>query len=444
MIDFEQELRTQLRHRAEAAPARGGWDGIHRRVALRERARRTRNVCTTVAVVALLTAGTVALAGRAGTSTPSTDPASAPAGDLPRLVFRLHGFEPTFAFEHDPGSEPAVPSAVATGGLRLSVFAEPGAGYGGKVLFVTTAAPGTRFGIGDASETATQLAIGGQTGYLQTVTGLPTLTLGWRLPDGQAVYLVGLRLSAEELATAARGLRVDGAGEVSWPAGPPPGGLELRRSTVTSHAPRRLSEVNWVKGSDSLSLRLQEGGPDVLGDLIADRAASAREIGETHIEGVPAVITNMDTPAGVPGSTSVIWQVRDGVVAELVGEGAGKAHAFTAAASLVEATEAEWQALLDRGPPRASRAPQPPMDPPDGAALAEVCGLRATWLGAQSTGDAGTREKATDAMRRLHEKGSIAGWGSAGDILAVIKRLSDAMAIGDVRTVISTPAGGSP
>jgi hypothetical protein len=441
MIDFEQELRIQLHRRADAAPARDGWAGIDRRLAIRERSRRTRNACMTVAVVCLLTAGAVALAGRSGTSRVSTDPAGAPDGSLPRLVFRMVGFEPTFATESVEASRPPTSTAAPGGGRRLSIFTERRAGYGGKVLFVTTAAPGVEFGIGDASPTATQVAIGNATGYLQTHTSLPVQTLGWRLPSGQAVYLVGLRLTDDELASIGRALRVDGAGDVTWPAGTPALGLELHRTSDAPSGPRWYSEVTWVQGSDRLSLRLQQGGTDVLDDLIADRAASAREIGEIAVEGAHAVMATSDAPAGAPGSTSVMWQVRDGVVAELVGEGAGRAHVVTAAASLVEVSEAEWQALLAR---MAQAPAEPPAGPPEGAAIAAACSLRGAWLGAAATADAAMQAKLLDDLRRLRDTGTVAGWGSRGDILVVLGQLADAMAAGDVATVRSTPAGGCP
>ena len=193
---LEHELASHLRGQAMRAPSGDGWNGILARVGRRQRRRQRQRVVATTLCLVVLAAGLLSLRSQVGSdSAPmAAGPASPAPGTLPHLVLALPGFDLEHASEASfgPEDQPAMPSLDR---VRLSVLTEPGRGYDGRVLFATTAAPGTAYGIGDRGSGAGPVDVDGRTAWIQRYTDLPVTSLGWFLADGQAVHLVALRMS---------------------------------------------------------------------------------------------------------------------------------------------------------------------------------------------------------------------------------------------------------
>ena len=364
----------------------------------------------------------------------ATEPAGPSAGGFPRLVLDVAGYQLEHASENPVAAQPPLLEVPAPGSLRLSVWAEPGRGYDGRVLFVTVAAPAAGYGVGDLSSEARAVTVGTDAGWIQQYTGLPATSLGWYLPTGQAVHLVGLRLDESELMAAGRDLQVAADGSFTWGRGSPPVGLALDRATESPLGPRTTGEVSYARGAARLSLRLQEGGDAVLDDLIRDRAAAALEIGQTTVGDVPAVLTVYEGE----DRSALMWQVRPGVVAELVGYGSAKGDIADAASSISQIDEAAWQDLRRpfREPAAASSA-----DAADGlpSVVRSMCELRGEWLAAGGGGGGAESGQLKDLRRHAVET----GLDQDSDIVAVLDRLLAAMAAGDAATVRSIPEGGA-
>jgi hypothetical protein len=430
---LERRLTTHLREQSMHAPGSDGWHAILARVDRRHRRRQGVRIGAT-ALCLLTLIGTLVLLP--GTGSEQGRVASGPpvppfSGRLPHLVLGLPGYELEHASEAYFGPE----AAAAPVGPRLSLLTTPGEGYDGPVLFVTTAPAVTPYGVGDQSSSASRVDVGGRTAWLQQYTGMPVTSLGWRLDDGRAVHFLALRIDEDELVAAARTAVVADDGTVSWPEGSLPSGLALRRSTETPTGPRATAEVGYRRGESRYTLRLQQGGDAVLDDLIRDRAASALEIGDTTVDGVPAVLSVYQGDDG----SSLMWPVRPGVVAELVASGSSAQADLVATAALVtEIDEAGWQELLDRHAPR----PQPPS--PDGAGRMEaviesMCDLRGDWLAADEAG----RAELVRLMGALRRHAVETGLDRNSDIGVVLDRLVAAMSAGDATAVRSIPDGSA-
>jgi hypothetical protein len=375
--ELEQDLRSTLHHYADTAPDGDGWRPIHDRIARRHRTRQVKRSVGAFALMAVTITGMVSLVDRGVDRRvePGTVPAAVPSPpttvptDLPRLVPDVAGFEVAHADEFDPAETDSAPGRppgidLSPGDIRMTSLLEPAKGYEGRVLLVTVVGAQVAYGIGEDPSSTDVVDISGLTGYLIDYTSLPATSLGWRLPDGRAVHLIGLRLSHDDLVAAGRAIQVAADSTVTWPEGSMPADLAFSRSSVVPKEPARTSEVLLKGDRKSLDLRLRIGGEGAFYHLVRDRAASSAYISSVSVSGLPGVFSMYERypsgpggqdSRGVSATATLMWQVRPGVVAELVTDGvigdkdAAQADLIGAAESLREISEAEWRALIDRG-----------------------------------------------------------------------------------------------
>jgi hypothetical protein len=176
---LERNLTDRLRAIADHAPAGGGWDAIHGRIAGRQRARGRRRAAVAAVMVVAIAGGLASTIDGDGRRQVVAGPPPAPAA-LPRLVLDLDGYTVVGATELAEA-----PLEAARGG-SLTVLARPDAGLSGPALFVRTVPEGAQYGFGEQSPIARTVDIGGVTGYVQPYTSLAR-SLGWRLEDGSGV-----------------------------------------------------------------------------------------------------------------------------------------------------------------------------------------------------------------------------------------------------------------
>lgn len=478
--ELEQDLSSTLHHYADSAPEGDGWRPIHDRIARRHRTRQIKRGVGTVAVMAVLIAGIASLVDPRvdveGTGTvPAAPPAASPAVEpqlptLPRLAPDVTGFEIAYAADFDPataetGGPPGRPPATdwLPDDLRMTSLLEPAKGYEGRAMLVTVAGAQIPYGIGEdgSDPTASSVDIAGLTGYLTAYTSLPATSLGWRLADGRTVHLIGLRLSDDELVAAARAIQVAADSTVAWVAGSMPANLELRRTTVVAREAALTSEVLLKGDRRSLNLRLESGGDAALDYLVRDRAASSAYISSVTVSGGTGVFSvyerdqtnpGVQDPRDVAGTATLVWQVRPGVVAELVADGAvgDPAQASTdliaAAESLREMSDAEWSGWVARNAndPSATEVVGAHAGEPDYVEVdlvASMCAAQVEWLAAQVNGDADQRSRVLAKMRQIFDQAAADDIGRNGDALVQLKRVVDAAEAGDVESVRSIPEG---
>ena len=431
---LEERLTAHLHDRAGRAPiASGGWAGIRGRIEIRHRRRqRARVAATALCLVAVVGGLTMVREGSGGTAGVATGPIT-PDGPLPRLVLDLPGWTLAYAAEALSGQE----LAPAHASIEHTVLAEPGKGYDGRVVFVTTVAPGENYGVGDRSPTAVAVEVGGQPAWLQSSTTLAK-SLGWYLPDGRAVHLVGLRVTDEELLALGRDLRVGPDGTFTWASGSPPGGLTVEGAGTIPSGMRPTSDVRYEIGNTRASLRLQGGGQPVLLDLVADRAASASELRSYPVDGQAGVLARYE---GQP-RWALVWEVRPGVVAEVVlSDPPAGMDVGTVVEAIREVDESMWQDVLDEGAPRERPVSSSLVE--EGQRTTEIarsmCRVRTRWLG----GDVAARALAVEELRNLRRHGLEVGLDRNTDLVAVMDRLLAAMAAGDSAKVRTIPEGGA-
>lgn len=425
----EHDLIAHLRSQGDRAPDREGWNGVLDRVQQRERRRRHRRTTTTALALVAVFGAMLSLANRSGLDgrAVETGPVAGAEAQLPRFLLDVAGYQLDSASQLDAPADPA-PETRRSGPLRLSVLTEPGRGYDGRVLFVTVAAPGSHYGVGDRSSEARAVPVAGHDAWLQQYSTLPVWSLGWYTPEEAAVHLVGLRLSEDALVAAGGDLRVMDDGAVSWASGGPSGLVEQRTVDLPLDA-RSTAEVRYVGDDGQLTLRIQDGGQPVLDDLVRDRAVASAEIRQVEVGGVPAVLARYEAGS----RSSLMWEIRPGVVAELVARGAVHDDIAEVAGSVTEVGQADWQAVLAPFAPPAN----------DPAAVADitvkVCQVRAQWLEA----DGPDRAASTRTFASLRPYALSRGVDERSDILADIDRLTTAMVAGDEATVRATPVDGN-
>jgi hypothetical protein len=419
---LERNLSDALHGIADHAPAGGGWDAIHGRIARRERARGRRRAAVAAVMVVALAGGLASTVGRAGRRQVVAGPPAAPAA-LPRLVLDLDGYTLVGATELADA-----PLEAARGG-SLTVLARPGSGLSGPALFVRTVPDGAQYGFGEQSPIARTVDIAGRTGYVQPYTSLAR-SLGWRLEDGSGVHLVSLRLDEEQLLAAARALRID-AGVVTWAPDALPAGLVPLRTTESEPTSTVFAETAYRgPNGESVKVLAQPGGQHVVDDYVLDRAAAARQVSEVEVDGVAAVISTYE----LGDRRSLIWPVRPGFMAEMDGTDLTDAELVAAAESLRVADDEEWTRLL------ATVGPEEPGQSPAnteaiGTLGATRCLLRDKWLSADGAGDRASRDAALRELSALIDRYRAEGVQPNGDIFVVVDRLVAAMQSGDVAAV---------
>lgn len=434
MKTVEESVREQLRRQAEHVVVGDGWSAIHHRIERRCRRRRARRAVVTVATVSILCAGAVTLAGKEGQGRQVTNPA-APASALPRLVLGLPGLEFESAFSHDLAFvEPLVKQATN----RLYVVTEPGRGFEGRVLFVSTmgkGGPGSRpIPIGEP------VVIGDRPATLEGLGGgLSTWALIWQAESGSWVRLTSVRMTAEELVAAAEGMVVDHDGGMWWREGSPPPGLAVLRAATPASTPQPSAAVAYAWHGGHLTLRLQKGWMEVVDEMTSDRLGGARDLRQVTVGDERAAWIET-----AEGGVSVIWPVRPGIAAELVAGGVAREQIEAALASIHEIPESRWDALLKLSQVKVeAKAEEVNADLTAGLA-AEFCRLRSTWLGATATGDIDARAKLAATGVALFDKASAAGSVEGSDQLQAARTLVRAMQIGDREVVLSSRPGGCP
>ena len=367
-----------------------------------------------------------------GGSGVATGPA-APGSGLLRLVLDLPGAELAYAAEHVLAAEGG---DAAAAGIVQAMLTQPDRGYDGPVVFVTTAPAGAAYGIGADNPASRPVDVNGLPGRLFDMTSL-IKSLGWHQPDGRAVHLVGARVTDDDLLAAARSMRVDPDGRPGWTS-PPVRGLVLTSPSVRTTGPRRSAEVRYELATGRVSLRVQEGGEAVLMELVRDRAASAAELRAAEVDGVAAVMTRYADQ----DRWALLWEVRPGVVAELVvSDLAPGMDVLDVAGAIREASAAQWEAVLDRGAAVAGAGAGSRGASPDQAAatVEALCRLRGEWLAA----DTGGRAEGEGLLRNLRRHAVEVGLDRNTDLVAVLDRLLAAMAAGDAARVRSIPEGGA-
>jgi hypothetical protein len=424
---LERELAAALRRRAGDAPEGEGWDGIQRRIR-RRRARARRRLSAAGLAVAALLGGTLlatGLLGRSGTERVAVGPGPGATAGLPRLVPALPGFEPVHAEEGHARPGP-------WSSITRSVFTQPGLGWSGKVLVVEWVPAGVPFGIGELSPSARAVDVGGRQGWLDHKTAIAS-TLGWREEAGEAVYLIGVKLSDDELLAAATVLAL-GNTVNSHPEALPPGLGLTAAPGPESGGVSATSEVQLQRGPAQVSLRLAAAGEGNLAGLAADRLASAAEAAQVPVRGTTGLLVRYEHGA----EHSLMWLDPAGFVGEVRAGGVAAGEVVAIADSLAEIDEAQWRALVERFAP-----PEPPALDVEGARAA-MCEARALWLAAHQAGNRAQAASVAARTRTLMGVAAEAGLGERSDIVVVIGRLGDAMASGDETTVRATPAGGCP
>lgn len=416
---LERNLTDGLRSIADHAPAGGGWDAIHGRIAGRQRARGRRRAAVAAVMIVAIAGGLASTIDGEGRRQVVAGPPAA----LPRLVLDLDGYTVVGATE-----QAEAPSEAARGG-SLTVLARPDAGLSGPALFVRTVPKGAQYGFGEQSPIARTVDIGGLTGYVQPYTALAR-SLGWRLEDGSGVHLVSLRLDEEQLVAAARALRID-AGVIAWAPDALPAGLVPLRTTESEPNSTVFAETAYrgPKG-ESVKVLAQPAGQHVVDDYVLDRAAAARQVSEVEVDGVPAVLSTYE----LGDRRSLIWAVRPGFMAEMDGTDLTDGELVAAAESLRLADDEEWARLL------ATVGPEEPGQSPDNMQAISTLGrtrclLRDKWLSAEGSGDRASRDAALRELSGLIDRYRAEGVQPNGDIFVVVDRLVAAMQSGDVAAV---------
>lgn len=420
---LERDLTDGLRAIATHAPAGGGWNAIHGRIARRQRARRRRRAAVAAAITVAVAGGLASTVDGDGRRQVVAGPPAAPAG-LPRLVVDQVGFRVVRAVESPDG--PATARDTGT----LAVLARPDAGLSGPALFVRTVPSGASYGFGEQSPTARTVDIGGRTGFLMRYTSL-SRSLGWQLADGSGIHLISLRLSDDDLLVAARAMeRV--AGATTWAPDAMPAGLVRLRETPGGEAVSpATAETDYVgeKGA-GMQVRVQAGGQHVVDDYVLDRAASARQVSEVRVDGAPAVLSVYEEG----DRRSLIWAVRPGFMAEIDGTGLTDGQLVEAAESVRVAGDEEWRKLL-----AIPVDPGPGQLPANIDAIADLaksrCVLRDEWLAAVRDGDGRAAGPAVAKLTGLIARYRAEGIEPNGDIFVVVDRLIAAMRSGSVAAV---------
>jgi hypothetical protein len=440
--ELERRIRERLHGHSRLAPDGDGWEGILDRIEQRGRARhRRRAAATGLAVVGMV--GSLAVLAGDDDASVSTTPAGpnaraaavAPDGRLPRLVFQVPGFDLVGAFS-------SAPTGPETDIGPLLVYGSPGDGLlgPGPVVFARLVPAGAAYGIGEGPA-VTVVEVGRRRAHL-IGTGGAARSLGWAREDGSIVHLVAMGVGDADLLAMGQTVEEALAGAQDPPA-VLPGDIQLRRTSRPDPSSGAEAEVVYGSEGRSADLRLTAGGAYRLDSLVLDRLASSADWRPSTVGGRPAVLSTYAQLGEGGPSRTLMWAVRDGVVAELRSEGLSEAELEAAAATIHEVDEAEWGAMVARFDDPPGGPDQAPTDDALGTVTTEMCQARNWWLRAHEVGDGAGERAARAQLGAVLEKGRAEGLGDTGDVLLVMEGLLDAMAGGDEATVSSTPAGGA-
>ncbi|MDQ3944538.1 MAG: hypothetical protein M3357_05180, partial [Actinomycetota bacterium] len=361
-----------------------------------------------------------------------------PDGSFPHLLIR--GWKVTRA---DDSSGPMSGAAPPTGWFQI--YRDPDRGYDGAQVAIHTSS-GDGWGVPEGArkvETESGHAVLYRSNDLQT-------TVVWSLDDGRTVVLQGTRVTDDDLAGVARGLRAR-PDRQGWEATVLPAGLTgVRDAATTAKTRYNNAEVTFARRDRELQLTQSEDGIDAFESLVDDRVNSAAELRQAVVLGYPAAVTRY----GGSQRHAAMW-FADGVVYELDGD-AGDTRAFLETlAELRVVDDDTWEEALPSSAvaPKERAAevdrmladiPQPPgFDPAPlrrsestsdryqlGAKVsgAVACAWIDRWAAARRAGDDATVDEAVEAMATSRDWRVLDEMNDEGDYPEVLWQYADAMA----------------
>ena len=345
MSDLEERVPAALRHAAAgvSAPPSGARDRVRRRARVLRRRRRA-GVAVAGAVVLVASVGGAFVLWEDGTEQVTAGQQDSPgqgiefqppAGGDELPAFVVDGLEPTRVHENQGPLE----SAEDTGGYSFQVFRRSG-DYAGPTVFVQS---GPSLGIPEPGEDGieTVQVAGHEAGLSRYNPHVPAL--GWRLDDGNVVYVRSWELSIDELLSFADGLdvRTDGTG---FDATTLPRGLSEDSVEEAARTDYGTRELSYETPRSLVEIFVNLGGEADFEGYVQDRFDSADTVEQLVVFERPAVLVHY----GDSERWSLQWRHTTTARVEVVVEGGDRSTVDDIVAGLREIDQADWQDLLDR------------------------------------------------------------------------------------------------
>lgn len=356
MSTDEKLTETLERLAARATTPTDGQSRVERRLRSRRNRRRTTlGVAATVSALGISIAfatlagdadlrnETVASIGEDSTGSAGTDAETPPVDEnngMPRLSLSVPGLSLTLA--HVGATEfTAAQIAAPLGFTHFQSFRAAPGDWSLPSVYIYTVAAGAPFGIGEDSPndgTTTTVDVNGSTGYLGVLGA--QRTLGWRLADGTAAYVLAPDLAPDELIAIGRSmsLRPDGRG---WDVRHLPDGLvsvldeeNSRLSSIENHS------LTFQGDAGEVELHSYTTTPVDMETRIADYSIGA-QVTNTTVNGHPAAVTRS------PHDVRVLWYDPDNQVANyMIINGAITDDIELIVSNIDELSQDQWKELL--------------------------------------------------------------------------------------------------